>query len=65
MEKTYEIKGMKCMGCVNKVKESFEKVPGVENVTVDLETKTATVTGNVTKEALSNSLADTKFEVIA
>lgn len=37
MEKTVTINGMKCDGCVNIVKENFEKIAGVQSATVDLE----------------------------
>lgn len=45
MEKTYEITGMKCDGCVKTVTEKLSNVRGVENVTVDLEKKQLKVTG--------------------
>lgn len=37
MEKTYEVTGMKCQGCVTKVTEKLSAVPGVKSVKVDLE----------------------------
>lgn len=65
MEKTYEIKGMKCQGCQKTITEKFQEVPGVQKVEVDLENKTATVNGEVTQDALQEGLKGTKFEVIA
>lgn len=64
MEKIYEIQGMKCDGCAKKVTESFEKVPGVEKVTVDLAKKQALVVGNPEKQALADSLVGTHFTLI-
>lgn len=42
MEKTYEVTGMKCQGCVRKVTEKLSAVSGVKAVNVDLEKKQAT-----------------------
>lgn len=39
MEKTYEITGMKCQGCVKTVTEKLSAVRGVEKVVVDLDKK--------------------------
>lgn len=44
MKHTYEISGMTCDGCAAKVKSAFLKIPEVESVEVDLETKRATIT---------------------
>ncbi len=61
MEKTYEITGMKCDGCVKTVTEKLSDVRGVENVTVDLEKKQARVTGKTFKLSLKRALSGTKF----
>jgi copper chaperone len=61
MEKTYEITGMKCDGCVKTVTEKLSDVRGVENVTVDLEKKQARVTGKPFKLSLKRALSGTKF----
>lgn len=37
------IKGMKCQGCVNSVKEILGAIPGVRKVEVDLQKQEATV----------------------
>lgn len=63
MEKTYEIEGMKCQGCATKVTERFNNISGVENVDVNLENKTATVSGNFDENALKESLSDTHYSV--
>lgn len=41
MEKTYEVTGMKCQGCVKTVTEKLSAVRGVEKVVVDLDKKTS------------------------
>ncbi|SFH56367.1 heavy-metal-associated domain-containing protein [Pisciglobus halotolerans] len=63
MSKQYEIEGLKCAGCANTVKEQFSHVAGVENVDVDLATKTAIVTGNYDEKALADSLQETPYAV--
>ncbi len=40
---TYPIEGMHCAGCVSQVEKALKKVDGVESVTVNLATETATV----------------------
>jgi Copper chaperone len=59
----YTIDGMKCEGCVKKVKEAFESVAGVNEVDVDLATNTATVNGEAEKSALISSLAGTHYSI--
>ena len=61
MEKTYEITGMKCQGCVKTVTEKLSAVRGVVKVVVDLDKKKATVTGNPFKLSLKRALKGTKF----
>lgn len=61
MEKTYEVTGMKCQGCVKTVTEKLSAVRGVEKVVVDLDKKQATVTGNPFKLPLKRALKGTKF----
>ncbi|NQZ00479.1 MAG: heavy-metal-associated domain-containing protein [Bdellovibrionales bacterium] len=39
----YSIPGMHCSGCVEKVSEEIEGVSGVKSVTVDLESKLASI----------------------
>ncbi|WP_208970457.1 heavy-metal-associated domain-containing protein [Listeria valentina] len=66
MEKIVSISGMKCDGCKNIVKSSFEEIPGVASVDVDLEKKQAKVAGDdVSVERLNQALEGTKFSVIA
>lgn len=44
MTKILKVDGMMCMHCVARVKKILEAIDGVESATVDLDTKTATVT---------------------
>lgn len=61
MEKTYEVAGMKCDGCVKTVTEKLSAVRGVEKVVVDLDKKQATVTGKPWVWSLKRALKGTKF----
>ena len=63
MEKTYEVTGMKCQGCVRKVTEKLSAVSGVKAVNVDLEKKQATITGRPCKFFLKRALKGTKFSL--
>ena len=49
MKKTYQVDGMKCEGCAKTVRETLAQVVGVTEVTVDLNKKTATVTGDASR----------------
>ncbi len=46
------IAGMACAGCVSAVENALKEVPGVEDAVVNLGERTATVTGEVSAEAL-------------
>lgn len=62
MEKKLIIEGMMCQHCVAHVTEALTKLDGV-TATVDLETKTATVTGDATDEALKQAVANAGYTV--
>lgn len=65
MEETVIINGMKCEGCSTKVKESFEKIAGVESVAVSLENKNAVIKSDreLSQDELQQALEGTKFTV--
>lgn len=65
MEKTYQIEGMKCEGCAKTVQETLAQVVGVTEVTVDLNEKTATVTGDAPGQALTAALKDTPYRLLS
>ena len=62
MEKKIVIEGMMCQHCVAHVTEALTKLDGGTAV-VDLETKTATVTGDATDEALKQAVANAGYTV--
>lgn len=65
MEKELMLEGMKCDGCVATVKEKFSAIAGVEEVTVDLVGKKATVKTNqdISEVTFNEALSGTKFKV--
>lgn len=52
MEKTLKVEGMMCNHCKAKVEKALQAVPGVSEVKVDLDKKTATVSFS---EAMADS----------
>lgn len=64
METVLKIEGMMCVHCKARVEKALLAVPGTENVTVDLEAKTATVVGGASYETLAKAVADAGYEVV-
>ena len=62
MTKTVTIEGMMCQNCVKHATNALNALPGV-TATVDLESKSATVTGDVSDEAIRKAIADAGYEV--
>ena len=67
MEKVISIEGMACMHCVKHVQEALAAVPGVQEVNVDLEGKSATVSvdSSVTDEALKAAVDGAGYEALS
>ena len=63
---TITVEGMMCPRCVAHVKEALEGVKGVKNATVDLESKTATVTvpASVSLASLTDAIKKAGYEVV-
>jgi copper chaperone len=40
----FNVKGMSCMGCARSIERRLNSTPGVQNVSVDLDAATASVT---------------------
>ncbi len=51
-ETTLQISGMTCNHCVMSVTKTLQKIPGVDNVQVDLSKGEAVVRGNAPAEAM-------------
>ena len=62
--KTVVIEGMMCEHCKKAVTKALEGIEGVTAVTVDLEAKTATVTGDVTDETIKSVIDEAGYEVV-
>jgi copper chaperone CopZ len=69
MERSYEVMGMTCTGCTQIVHDLLSKIPGVKNITMNLEKGRANVEMetlipiDVFKEALATSLYEISTEI--
>ena len=65
MQKTIRIEGMACGHCSARVEKALRALPGVQNVKVDLEAKTALVEAedSVAETALSKAVTDSGYTV--
>ena len=63
MTKTITIEGMMCPHCQARVDKALNAIEGV-SATVDLEKKTAAVTGEVSDEVLRKAVTDAGYEVV-
>ena len=62
---TFTIEGMTCEACANTATKALQSIKGIDNVTVDLDSKVAIVRGNVSKEAIKKAILNkTNFEVL-
>ena len=62
---TLAVEGMMCKNCKAHVEKALNGVEGVTSVLVDLESKTATVTGNAEDTALTAAVTEAGYEVIS
>lgn len=58
------IEGMMCQHCVAHVRDALNKLPGV-TAEVDLDSKTATVTGEASDEALTAAVTEAGYQVVS
>ena len=61
---TIKIKGMSCQHCVASTKEALEKIPGITDVTVNLEAGEARYNGAVNLESVKEAIKKIGFEVM-
>ena len=64
MEKKVVIEGMMCAHCQAHVEKALNALPDV-TATVDLESKTATVTGDVSDEDIKAAVAEAGYQVVS
>ncbi len=62
MQKTITIEGMMCTHCSGRVESALNAIPGV-TAKVDLEKKTATVSGEVSDDVLRKAVEDAGYQV--
>ena len=62
---TYEIQGMTCGHCVASVSDALRTLPGVDDVNVDLDSGTATVTSEsaLDSHAVRSAVAEAGYEL--
>ena len=67
IEKVISIEGMACMHCVNHVQQALSAVPGVKEAKVDLESKSATVSVDVsvTDAALKAAVDEAGYQAVS
>ena len=67
MKKVISIEGMRCGHCTSNVDKALRGIPGVSDVTVDLEGKCAAIEAadSVTDEQIKQAVDDLGFEVKA
>ncbi len=63
MTKKVVIDGMMCTHCSGRVEKALNAVPGA-SASVDLESKTATVSGDITDEAIINAVTEAGYTVL-
>ena len=64
MVKKVIVEGMMCQNCVKHVSKALNGLPGV-TAEVDLESKTATVTGDVSDDAIRQAITEAGYEVVS
>lgn len=64
MEKKVIIEGMMCMHCRAHAEKALNGIPGV-SATVDLESKTAIVTGDASDDAIRAAISEAGYQVIS
>ncbi len=57
----FHVTGMKCNGCVTKVREAIAKLSGVSGVEVDLQNARAVVQGQVDTQAVIRAVKDAGY----
>lgn len=65
VEKTYQVPDVHCEHCVRAINQNVGTIDGVENVDVDLDTKTVTVRHHqtVTEDQIIEGLDEAGFDV--
>ena len=65
MTRTYSVPDIHCGHCQHAITTSVGEVAGVEQVTVDLNTKLVTIDGDADDDAVRAAIADAGYAVAA
>jgi len=60
----FKVNGMKCGGCVDNVELAIKKLPGIEDVEVDLDTAMAVVKGVASAESIGGAIDAAGYNAI-
>ncbi len=60
---TVKIEGMRCQHCVASVTKALQEIDGISDVSVDLDKKEATYSGEADRETIKQAIAAIGFEV--
>src|SRR3989338_5046543 len=61
---TFDIRGMHCASCAQKIEQALESLPGVESCAVNLATRKAVVTGSVGQEKIFQTVLGLGYEAV-
>ena len=61
METVFNVEKMMCAGCEANVKKALADAANVDDVNVDLEAKTVTVTGDIDADAIATTISDAGY----
>jgi copper chaperone len=65
MERTYAVPGISCDHCKRAIEGEVAGVTGVDGVTVDVDAKTVSVTGEADDAAIRAAITEAGYEVSA
>ena len=61
--RTYSVPGISCGHCKTAIESELGPVPGVESAVVDIDTRTVTVVGDVSEDAVRAAVDEAGYEV--
>ncbi|MBL4934109.1 MULTISPECIES: heavy-metal-associated domain-containing protein [Clostridium] len=59
------IEGMSCEHCKARVEKSLIELDGITAAIVDLDTKTATIEGDASEDAIRDAIDDAGYDVVS
>ena len=64
MNAVISVEGMMCTHCKARVEKALKAVPGTEDVVVDLEKKTVSLTGDAGRDAWVQAITNAGYRVV-